>query len=172
MRYPVGFLTPCFLKEMAADIFLFSATPWATQQCQWFVWVAAILPACNVRDPVTSSIFWKMFSWKSLGLKHREDVWGRGGKTPPFRDLDVVTCTMWVVNVQKVPQNCMAEPLTVGLSLTHSLTHSLTVTNFRPSTDLDTRALGPSWSSWIQSASWNPSTFRSSNRFLSCGFSN
>jgi hypothetical protein len=55
MRYPAG-----FLKEMAADVFsfgqVFSATPWATQQCQCFVWVAAILPACNVRDPVTSSI--------------------------------------------------------------------------------------------------------------------
>jgi hypothetical protein len=49
MRCPISFLTPFYLKEMAADVFpfglVFSATPWATQQCRCFVWVAAILPS-------------------------------------------------------------------------------------------------------------------------------
>jgi hypothetical protein len=49
MRYPAGFLAPFCLKEMAADILpfgqVFSATRRATQQCQCFVWVVAILPS-------------------------------------------------------------------------------------------------------------------------------
>jgi hypothetical protein len=49
MRCPIVFFAPFYLKEMAADIFpfglVFSTTPWVTQQCQCFVWVAAILPS-------------------------------------------------------------------------------------------------------------------------------
>jgi hypothetical protein len=66
MRHPVGLLTPFYLKEMAADIFSFgrvlSATAWATQQCQCFVWVAAILPSM----PLCVTQLLRRFSKKCL----------------------------------------------------------------------------------------------------------